>query len=211
MEPRNDSTWLFVGVAAGCGVVVLAGMCIAGGLFFSLNASSAPRPPPITGYPNPYPPLPPLPPPTFLPLPPSLVPPPPPLPSGTSEAPGDRAPRTVRATITSMTGAAGVSVGQTCEFNVERRDSDDGAGFACNAQIVCGGHLLYGGPMGGFFPCTLFTAPTHGVVGTDPNTTGQDGDAAMSVDSVQSRLEIWDDASGANGEFRVIAHIVSCE
>jgi len=214
MEPKRDNTWLIVGFGVGCGFVMLACCCLFGILLYvpGNQISIAPISPPITGYPSPYPPTPPsLPPPTALPPPPISAPPSPPLPPGTSDAPDDRAPRAVRATITTVTGSPGVSVGQTCEFNVERRDREDGSGFWCNAQIVCAGHLLYGGPTAGFFPCALFTAPTRGVVGSDPNTTAQDGDAAMSIDSQAGTLEIWDDAQGPNGEHRVVAHIDAIE
>jgi hypothetical protein len=207
MEPRNDSTWLMVGVGAGCLFVLMTMMClVAGILFYSSRSSSGPAP--VTVGPTPTPPT------TWVAPPPTFVPPtslpPPPLPPGTT-APEDLTPRVVHATIASVTGTPGVSVGQTCDFNVERRDRDDGSGFWCNAQIVCGGHLLYGGPTAGFFPCTLFHAPVRGVVGSDPLTTAQDQDAAMSIDTVQSHLEIWDDAQGPSGEFRVIAHIDTLE
>jgi hypothetical protein len=49
------------------------------------------------------------------------------------------------------------------------------------------------------------------VVGQDPNTTSQDRDGAMSIDTVQSHLEVWDDATGPSGEFRVGAHIDSIQ
>jgi hypothetical protein len=203
MEPR-DNRWLIAGFGAGCGFILLASMCSCCLLMYLPGNESAPPPPAPIYDPGPVAPttVPPV-----LPPPPMSAPASPPLPSGTSEAPDDRAPRAVSATITTVTGTPGVSTGQTCEFNVERRDRDDGAGFWCNAQIVCAGHLLYGGPTAGFFPCALFSAPTRGVVGSDPNTTAQDGDAAMSIDSQASSLEIWDDAQGPNGEYRVVAHI----
>ena len=116
----------------------------------------------------------------------------------------------MRATVTSVTGAAVVTTGQSCEFNVERRDRDDGT-FWCNAQIVCGGHLLYGGPTAGFFPCTLYEGPPRHVAGADPTTTREDQDPAMTLSTVDGTLEIWDDASGPNGEFRVVAHVDSVE
>jgi hypothetical protein len=201
MEPRNDRTWLLVGVGVGCFFVLVVTFCVAtAGLYYFSTQS---RPDPIA-YPqppmDPYP----LPPPTSIAPPPTVLPPPP-------TVADDGASMAVHATITEVTGAPGVSVGQTCEFNVERRDRDDGSGFWCNAQVVCGGHLLYGGPTAGFFPCTLFYAPSRGVVGSDPNTTATDQDAALSIDSGQSHLEVWDDAGGANGEFRVVAHIDAIE
>jgi hypothetical protein len=210
VEPRSDSTWLFVGLGVGCGLVLVMMSCVLAGVFLyagsrARGGSTSPTPPPATSV-APPPPSTTLPPLTGMPS----IPPP-----TTTLVPvdptDDRAPRAVSATIQTVTGTPGVSVGQTCEFNVERRDRDDGSGFWCNAQIVCGGHLLYGGPTAGFFPCTLFSAPGRGVVGSDPNTTASDQDAAMAIDTVQSHLEIWDDAQGANGEFRVVAHIDSVQ
>lgn len=206
MEKRSDSTWLLVGVGVGCGFVLLSVSCLALGALYTCSAPSTPEPPmptPPPVYPMPPTPMPPT---TMLPPPTSLVPPPPP-PTGIDSTD----PRAITATVESVSGTPGVSVGQTCEFNVERRDRDDGSGFWCNAQVVCGGHLLYGGPTAGFFPCTLFEAPSRGVVGSDPNTTSQDQDAAMSLDTVQRHLEIWDDARGALGEFRVVARVDSVQ
>lgn len=203
MEPRSDRTWLMVGVGMGCLFVALLVTCVGTGAVFFLmggERASAPSPtlvsppppiaPPFTGVVPPAPLVPSIPPPS---------------------APDDGSAIAVHATISSVTGSPGVSVGQTCEFNVERRDREDGSGFWCNAQIVCGGHLIYGGPTAGFFPCTLFYRPTRGVVGTDPNTTAQDQDAAMSIDTAAGTLEVWDDAQGPNGEMRITAHVDSAQ
>lgn len=217
MEPRSDNTWLFLGVGLGCGMLMVLLVCAGVGTYFLMRSGSAstgpgngagPSYPPA--YPPPsYPPLPVPPIPPTVAVPPSVAPPPPS--SVATAGDDDRAPRAVHATIETVTGSPGVSVGQTCEFNVERRDREDGSGFWCNAQVVCGGHLLYGGPTAGFFPCTLFAGPSRGVVGQDPSTTSQDRDAAISIDSVQSHLEVWDDATGPSGEFRVGAHIDSIQ
>lgn len=207
MEPKNDNTWLLIGAAAGCGLVMLLLVCGAAGALFFIGARSAP-PPVTTPIPVPVPPSPP----SFpipIPPPPSLPPILPPLPPGTSGA-SDTAPRLVRATVSSVTGSPVASSGQACEFNVERRDRDDGT-FWCNAQMVCGGHLLYGGPTAGFFPCTLYEGPPRHVVGNDPTTTREDQDPAMTLSTVDGTLEIWDDPSGPNGEFRLVAHVDSVE
>jgi hypothetical protein len=204
MEPRNDRTWLLVGVGVGCFFVVICMLCLGSVACFSCSAPYGSDPIPQQPPSPPYV-LPTVVPPTVVPPPVTL--PPPPLPDPSEESP----PLSVHATITSVTGTPGVAVGQTCEFHVERRDRDDGSGFWCNSQVVCGGHALYGGPNAGFFPCTLFYAPTRGVVGADPNTTATDEDAALSIDSGQQHLEVWDDARGPNGEFRVVAHIDTLE
>lgn len=116
----------------------------------------------------------------------------------------------VRATVTAVEGSIGVDVGAECGFAVDRRDRSDGT-FWCNAQIVCGGRLLYGGPEAGYFPCTLFEQPRRDVVGSDPQTHEDDRDAAMSIDTTTGALEIWDDASGELGRFRVRARVDSVE
>jgi hypothetical protein len=190
----------------GCGLVLIVG-CIASWLVLSdADVRDAPLTPvaPV--------PLPPPAPPPYLPPPsaPTLPPPPmPPAPSGSLAPPRDLTPRLVRATITESSAAAVVPVGALCEFDVERTDNPDGS-FACRAQVVCGGRLLFGGPEAGYFPCTLYEGPPRHVVGSDPNTTGTDGDAAMRLDT-HGTLEVWDDASGANGELRVAARVDAVE
>lgn len=155
-------------------------------------------PPPYTPPPYTPPPLPPIVPPTV-----PVLPPPPFTP--------DVAPRTIRATVTEVTGAAGIEVGALCEFNVERRENTDTGGFWCNAQIVCGGRLFYGGSGAGFFPCTLYEGPPRDVVGEDHDTTTVDRDGAMRLDTRAGTLEVWDDATGTNGELRITAHVDSVE
>jgi hypothetical protein len=191
----------------GCGAALLV-IGISGALFYagtsSVNSSppiSTPAPP--TPFPTPIPPSMPLPPPPVLPTPP-LAPP------GVLAPAGDLSPRLVHATVTAVSGdGAGIAVGASCDFNVERENAADGS-FVCNAQVVCGGRLLYGGPGAGYFPCTLYAGPPRHVVGADLNTTTADHDGAMSLDT-HGTLELWDDATGPNGEFRVTATVVSVE
>ncbi len=207
-EPR-DPLPIVLGCIAGlgCGGAILV-IGIAGALFY--GASSGPpsvtSPPPVVPsvpMPVPIPPSTPLPPPPVLPTPPTAPP-------GALAPPSDMAPRLVHATVTEVSGAPlGVAVGASCDFNVEREDAPDGT-FACNAQVVCGGRLLYGGPGAGYFPCTLYLGPPRHVVGADLNTTTADHDGAMSLDT-HGTLELWDDATGPNGEFRVVATVQSVE
>lgn len=194
----------------GCGMVLLAG-CVASWLFL---ADGSPAPPDIDTPPYVPPYVPPAPPPVppggpLLPPPPIVPPTIPPAPPGALAPASDTAPRLVRATVTEASGSAGIAVGAMCEFHVERTDNSDST-FACNAQIVCGGRLLYGGPGAGFFPCTLYEGPPRHVVGADENSTSGDNDGAMRLDTHGS-LEIWDDSTGPNGEFRVVAHVDSVE
>ena len=99
-----------------------------------------------------------------------------------------------------------VDVGSLCAFPVDSRERPDGAQW-CNAQIVCGGELLYGGPTGGDFPCELLDAPRPGVRGEDDATHATDDDAAMRLDSEAETLEVWDDETGDYGAFRVAATV----
>ena len=216
MSERGDGA--VFAVALGCGVALAVGTCVIGSvvvwLLVSAPSSSAPIASPVPVQPQgdpqmppPRPPPPPPPPPPVIPpvQPPVVIPTPPPLPP-----PPDEAPRLVRATVTAATGNTGVEVGAECAFHVDRRFRDDGS-FWCNAQIVCGGRLLFGGGEAGYFDCTLYDAPSRDVVGGDPGTTSENQDAALRIDTRAHTLEIWDDATGQSGEFRVSARVDSVE
>lgn len=200
MRSGRSSDSMLIVALLGClvvplGLILLGG---AGAAFWLLTARVAPGPmvssPPTTG------PQPPVVPPQA----PVLPSPPPPMP------PSVEPPRIVRATVTAVEGSVGVDIGATCGFSVERRDRPDGT-FWCNAQIVCGGRLLYGGPDAGYFPCTLHQQPRRDVEGSDPQTRSQDTDGAMSIDTRSGSLEIWDDETSALGRFRVVAQVESVE
>jgi hypothetical protein len=122
----------------------------------------------------------------------------------------DVQPRQVRAEVTRVQGARVVSLGDRCEFLVERRMRDQSS-FYCNAQVVCGGKLLYGGPDRGYFACRLFEGDRRDVVGGDPNTTGSDQDAAIQLDTRNGLLRIWDDAKGPLGAFEIEAEVFSVQ
>jgi hypothetical protein len=120
----------------------------------------------------------------------------------------DPQPRQVRAEVTRVTGNAVVREGDKCEFLVERRLRDQDS-FYCNAQVVCGGRLLYGGPDRGFFACKLSEQERRDVVGSDPNTTGADRDGAIHLNTIEGVMRIWDDEQGPLGAFAVEAEILS--
>lgn len=130
----------------------------------------------------------------------------------------DPQPRQVRAEVTRVRGAglvgsdvaAGVKAGDKCEFLVERRLRERDS-FYCNAQVVCGGRLLFGGPDRGYFACKLFDDEHRDVVGSDPNTTSADEDAAISLNTREGVMRIWDDARGRLGEFSLEAEILSIQ
>lgn len=119
-------------------------------------------------------------------------------------------PLTVRAEVTRVTGSAILQPGEICHFLVEQRPRD-ARSFYCNAQVMCGGKLLYGGPERGFFPCRFYAGERRDVVGADPSTTREDKDSALSLDTRSGVLRIWDDASGANGAFDVEAEVLSAQ
>jgi hypothetical protein len=139
------------------------------------------------------------------------IPPPPPLPTGPAPvAPlaGDPSAREIVAIIDSASGATALSAGAECRFPVTRRDRPEG-GYWCNAQIQCGGRLLYGGGTQGFFPCTLADPPSRHVVGTDDQTTASDGDAAIRLDTTTGTLLVQDDARGPLGAYVLTARVTS--
>lgn len=192
-EPQSNNTLIWVLV--GCAGLLVLGLCGATGfgvwLYLEDSRTAAPMPVP-TPTPYPAPPSGPAPGPgPALPAPPQM---------GAS-------PRTITATVTSVTGSSPVAVGATCGFNVERHTRPDPPGFWCRAQISCGGTLLYGGPSAGFFPCQLFEQPRRDVTGEDDMMTGSDTDAAMRLDTRAGTLSIRDDSAGPHGQYTLEARI----
>jgi len=200
-RPAADGDSKLLYVAVGCAVFLMVGLCVGSGFgvwYLTQREEEVgmvpvpleePKPPPI----QPKPPAVPGP----APVGPTL-PPPPSLPT---------APRIVTATVTAVEGAAPVSVGAACNFNVLRQPNpDQPSGYWCNAQIVCGGKLLYGGPSAGYFPCTVVDAPPS-VVGADPMTTASDTDAAIDLNTTAGTLTIRDDANGLHGAYTLTARI----
>lgn len=122
----------------------------------------------------------------------------------------DPQPRQVRAEVTRVRGNPVVRAGDKCEFLIERRLRERDS-FYCNAQVVCGGRLLFGGPDRGFFACKLFDDQRRDVVGSDPSTTGADKDAAFHINTREGVMRIWDDQQGTLGEFDVEAEILSIQ
>ena len=119
----------------------------------------------------------------------------------------DHQPRQVRAEVTRVTGNAVVRAGDMCEFLVERRRRDSQS-FECNAQVVCGGRLLFGGPDRGFFPCRLDHDGEHShVIGQDAST--RDGDPAFRINTYEGIMRIRDDDAGQFGAFELEAEVLS--
>ena len=122
----------------------------------------------------------------------------------------DPQPRQVRAEVTRVRGNPVVSAGDKCEFLVERRARENES-FYCNAQVVCGGRLLYGGPERGYFPCKLFEDDRPDIVGSDPSPTSADQDGAIQINTREGIMRIWDDAQGPLGAFEVEAEVLSVQ
>jgi hypothetical protein len=118
------------------------------------------------------------------------------------------APLAVRAEVTRVSGAELVRLGETCDFLVEQRQREDQSSLYCNAQITCGGKLLYGGPDRGYFACRFDEGDAREVVGGDATTTKQDKDAALHLDTRAGVLHIWDDESGVHGAFDIEAEVL---
>jgi hypothetical protein len=138
-------------------------------------------------------------------------------PVGASEFERGEPPRRVRAEVVRSTGESGVRVGAICEFLVQRvplPNPDETSGkqrYYCNAQVSCGGTLVYGGPDRGFFPCVLHVGTQRHVVGADASTTRDDHDAAMKLDTPAGLLKVWDDRFGTLGEFEIVADVIQVE
>lgn len=201
---QNESLWLGVGI--GCALLLLCTLCILGaGAAFLMRSQEL-----VQGLQeSPFEPTPPSTPPTQPPTQPPIVgPAQPAIPGTPSVASSDV--RHVRATITEVTGLSDVAVGAACTAEVSRHDRDDGT-FWCNAQIQCGTRLVYGGPDAGFFECVLYGGDQRDIVGSDQRTTSEDRDGAMSLNTVGGSFEVWDDAQGSLGAFRIRARIDGIE
>lgn len=209
-EPKDaGGPWIWV--AMGCGGLFLIGLCFVPPAFFFLGGD---RPSDPVADPGPVPPLPPGPAPAPIPFP-APVPAPAPGPPGpTMPDPPDTptSTRTVTVRLTAVEGGriSHLRVGSTCSFPVTQSSRTDGT-FWCNAQIRCGGELLYGGPSAGFFDCTLYEQPERHVVGEDRDTTTGDSDGAMRLDTLRAELEIRDDGSGRLGAFTVRATVTGVQ
>ncbi|MEM9069910.1 MAG: hypothetical protein AAGE52_15465 [Myxococcota bacterium] len=189
-QPQNNTViWVLIGCA---GLLVL-GLCVATGIgvwMYMGQDSTVVTTPPAYPQPQPIP----------QPGPGPALPPPPTM---------DVSPRMVTASVSSVGGSAPVQAGASCGFAVERHPHPDPPGYWCRAQIVCNGLLLYGGGNSGYFPCSLHDQPRRDVVGRDEQTTAQDTDASMILDTQQGTLTIRDDASGPHGAYTLEARITA--
>lgn len=203
LAPRGgDGGWLYV--ALGCGGLLLVGLCLIppAVVFLGWESTDEDVEPVVTApdpalEPDPIAPVDPT-------LPRGVTPPMPAPPSA-----GPTSPRTVTVRITESS-VASVPVGSTCSFEVGRHSRNDGT-FWCQANIECGGRLLYGGGTAGYFDCTLYEQPQRHVVGQDFGTSGSDTDAAFRIDTLRAEMEIRDDPRGRLGAFLVRGTVTSVQ
>jgi len=177
----NGLLWALVG----CGALLFVGLCTAMGAGAYLYLSNRPAaPPPGAPIAPQYPPQ------TPPNVPPNLPP------AGASF--------TLQADVTQVTGSLSGRVSGQCQFAIETVQSN--AGLRCRTQILCDGTLVYGGPQSGFFDCRVDVS-RRSVSGVDANTTSEDSDAAMTIDTDSHVLIVRDDASGPVGAFTLAATI----
>jgi hypothetical protein len=122
----------------------------------------------------------------------------------------DREPRQVRAEIIRVTGAQLLRPGDKCEFLIERRPSENASPY-CSTQVVCGGRLVFGGPNRGFFACRFESDHRRDVVGSEPVTSGRDGDSAFYINTAEGLMRVWDDEAGMYGAFQIEADVLSVQ
>jgi hypothetical protein len=112
--------------------------------------------------------------------------------------------RTVIATVDSVRGAVPIQPGSECRFNVILVDDD-----RCRTAVWCGATVVYGGSdTNGYFPCT--PSGLH-VRGTDSETTSDDNDAALHIDTAAGILRVDDDGDGTHGELHLVATVLRVE
>ncbi|HJL16683.1 MAG TPA: hypothetical protein RMH99_13555 [Sandaracinaceae bacterium LLY-WYZ-13_1] len=216
-ETDERTPWLWVWV--GCGGFALMALCLVpAAAYFALAADDAPEgrvaesaPPapsapgagsPGAGSPGPRPATPG---PPMAPIPPGAPPSGGPGPAAPPPPGGSTSPRRITATV-ERSDLRSVPAGASCRFDVRRAARPDGT-FWCNAQVRCAGQLLYGGPRAGYFDCTLYERPHRHVVGEDFDTSSEDTDAAMRLDTLGHELVVRDDAAGRHGAFEVHARV----
>lgn len=185
----------------GCGGLLFVGLCVllGFGAFYAMKDGRFASGPAAPTAPPTAPPAP---------VPPSGVPDKPP-PVGAPDPlaqPAGEPPFTLEARVTEATGSLAGRVRESCRFAIEQVQGASGP--RCRTQVVCDSILVYGGPRAGFFDCRA-DAARRSVSGSDAQTTGQDGDAAMTVDTDARTLRIEDDAAGPSGAFTLTATIAS--
>jgi hypothetical protein len=136
-----------------------------------------------------------------------------PIPNVAAEGLFGPVPLSVRAEVTRSNNAGVARQGDSCAFLVEQRRRD-AQSYYCNAQVMCGGKLVYGGPDRGYFSCRFYQAEggQHGdVIGNDPTTTHEDRDSGLYLDTRAGVVRVWDDASGVHGAFELEAEVLSVQ
>ncbi|MEO0323217.1 MAG: hypothetical protein AAF447_09685 [Myxococcota bacterium] len=217
--PKGDNALVYV--LAGCGVLLVIGLCVVTGFgmyVISQQTSTAvtiPEPGPIPNPPGPdareFPPYPDTPP-----APPGTPPPGATGPGGATPAPSLPPPPPppaellVEFEVEVVGGAARVAPGDRCTFPVSLQPRP-GASPWCRAEVRCAEQLLYGGGSAGFFECSFSPATEDApgaVVGGEDQTSGVDGDAAFRVDTLGGVVTVRDDAGAASGAYSVRGKVI---
>ena len=95
-------------------------------------------------------------------------------------------------TVTAVRGLDGVAAGQPCSLRVSPNPRGT---FNCRLLVTCGARVVYGYGNTGFTTCALIDgAPVRA---SDTNTTGEEGDPALTLDLQRGALHLWDDTPGA--------------
>jgi len=96
--------------------------------------------------------------------------------------------------VTEATEVEGVSVGDSCEFDVERLPRGGGS-YWCRTEVSCGEVALYGGPGQGYFDCTFPESEYDHLQAYDYSMRDDDGDASFTID-YDGNLAIRDHIDG---------------
>jgi hypothetical protein len=103
--------------------------------------------------------------------------------------------RSGSATVQSVSGLAGVTVGSQCSYTQYQITSST---LDCRWNVTCGGYVVYGLGTGGYQRCQDPAWPA-GTLMFDPNTSISDQDPSFSFNA--STISINDDLSGRNGTY----------
>lgn len=98
---------------------------------------------------------------------------------------------TLVGTVTAVRGVEGVAVGERCTLRVSPVPRGT---YNCRLRLQCGARLVYGAGASGYTRCAVDGAGP--VRASDPRTTGEEGDPALTLDLPRGALHLWDDDPG---------------
>ncbi len=105
--------------------------------------------------------------------------------------------RSGSATVTTVSGLAGVTQGSSCSYTQYQITSST---LDCRWNVTCGSFVVYGLGTSGYQHCTDRAWPA-GTLMFDPNTSSNDTDPSFTFDG--HNIAISDDLVGRNGAFSV--------